>query len=314
MFRAVPIAALAVLAACEAHPRPRGEVTQLGHVGKVQLIAVRGDWLYATVMRDEPAGDKPSMVGPVDIWRARRTGGDATKLAADLPPGVTAYGDDMAYVAGADGSVTAVDLATGDARPIAELGTYLYAVAVTADHVLVTTERDGVVRLRRTDGGRVPTSSVGSALGTIDRLATDGPRIVGSSIATGVVLAVDADGRVAPIGEPQNRPTCLGLTSTHTFWARDVDGHKSELVGVAHGGSVVDVIAPLESSFPSCAAWQDRIYVADERQLRVVVPGSPPTKVVLTGWVPALTATADGVYWVQMVADGWEIRINRPPG
>lgn len=309
MVRPVLLAALA-LAAC--NPRPKGQVTELGHVGKVQAIAVRGDSLYLTVMRDEPdATGKPSMSGPVDIWRADRTGGDATKLVADLPPGVTAYADDTAYIAGTDGSVTAVDLATGDRRTVAELGNYLHAIAVTPDLVIVAAEREGVIRLRRADGSRVASPPGDAAVGTIDRLTTDGTRVAGASIATGHVIALDADGRAVTTGDPQNRPTCLGLTTTHTFWARDLDGHKSELVGIARGGTVVEPIAQLESSFPTCTAWDDRIYVADERAIRAITPGSAPVKVTNTGWVPALTATADGVYWVQMISDGWEIRFNR---
>lgn len=308
MLRVLPIAALA-LAACEAHPRPRGQITDLGHVGKLQQLAVRGDWLYITVMRDEPAGDKPVMVGPIDIWKARKRKGDAVKVAVDLPPGVTAYGAGTVYDAGIDGTVTAVDLATGERRTLAELHTYLYAIAVSEETIVVTTERE-VIRLGL-DGNKLGAQP---APAVIDRLIADGGKVAGASIASGLVVTIDADGRASAIGEPQNRPTCLGLTATHTFWARDLDGHKSELVGVARGGTVVDTLAALDSSYPTCATWKDRIYVADERQVRSLVAGEAPTKVATTGWVPALTATEDGVYWAQMIAAGWEVWFNAAPG
>jgi hypothetical protein len=299
------------VSACKRHPRPRGEVTELGAVGKIKELAVRGKYLYATAMRDEPVAGKPTMNGPIDLWFADRTGGQPRKLVADLPPGVTAYGDDTMYDAGVDGTITAVDLESGERRTLAELHTYLYAIAVTADLVIVSAEHDRVIRVSRKDGSQLATPPAG--VETIDRLVTDGTRVVGASIASGAVFALDDAGAATRVADPQNRPTCLGLTPTHTFWARDVDGHKSELVGVARGGTVVDRLADLASSFPACTSFGDRIYIADERQLLTLVPGAAATKLATTGWIPALTATENGVYWAQMIASGWQIRFNAVP-
>lgn len=312
MSRAAVLAVLVLaLGACKRHPRPRGEVTELGHVGKVKELAVRGKYLYATLMRDEPIDGKPSMTGPIDVWFVDRTGGMPRKLIADLPPGVTAYGDDDVYVAGTDGSLTVVDLASGERRVVAELHTYLYAIALTADHVIVTADGNHVYRYQRGDGAVVATPPADEGTGPIDRLASDGTRVAGASTASNAISTFDADGHATRLGEPQTRPTCLGVTPSYTFWARDLDGHKSELVGVARGGTVVDKLAALDSSFPACTSFGERVYVADERQLIAVVPGGAAVKVATTGWIPALTATADGVYWAQMIASGWEIRFNR---
>ncbi len=300
MRRVLPI--LLLLVACRT--RPKGQVCELGHVGDVKQIAVRGDRLYAAVMRE--AEDKLAMRGPIDLWHVDRDGGTPKILVGDLPPGAIAFGTAAAYIGGNDGTIVEIDLASGERKDRANVGSYVYALAEAGTELMVATEHE-VMRVQP-DGSRRETH-VSAAM---DAIVSDGKRIAATSIAGSLVMAWDPT--PAPIGGPQNRPTCAGLTTSYTFWARDADGHKSELVGVARGGTAVEPITALDSAFPSCAAIGERIVVADERALRVVTPGEQPIKVATTGWVPALTVTDAGVYWVQMIASGWEIRLNRLPG